>query len=50
MNQSVSNPEEFQDKINEGKKRAHNFTWRNCAEKTAAEYRRLVEQQKEIVP
>ena len=50
MNQSVSNPEVFQDKINEGKKRAHEFTWRNCAEKTAAEYRRLVEKQKEIVP
>lgn len=50
MNQSVSNPEVFQDKINEGKKRAHNFTWRNCAEKTAAEYRRLVDKQREIAP
>lgn len=50
MNQSVSNPEVFQDKINEGKKRAHDFTWRNCAEKTAAEYRRLVDKQREIAP
>jgi glycosyltransferase involved in cell wall biosynthesis len=50
MNQSVSNPEVFQDKINVGKKRAHDFTWRNCAEKTAAEYRRLVDKQREIAP
>ena len=47
MSQVIVNPEPFRDKIEEGKKRALDFTWHRCAEQTAAEYRKLVNERKE---
>ena len=49
MSQAIIDPESFQDKIEEGKKRALHFTWHRCAEKTAAEYRKLVNERGERV-
>jgi glycosyltransferase involved in cell wall biosynthesis len=49
MFQVIINPESFRDKIEEGKKRALDFTWHSCAEQTAAEYRKLVNERKERV-
>lgn len=47
MSQVIVNPETFRDKIEEGKKRALDFTWHRCAEQTAAEYRKLLNERKE---
>jgi glycosyltransferase involved in cell wall biosynthesis len=46
MVQLISKPQAFQDKINLGQSRSKEFTWRKCAEITAAEYRRIIERQK----
>jgi glycosyltransferase involved in cell wall biosynthesis len=46
MIQLISKPQAFQDKINLGQSRSREFTWRKCAEITAAEYRRIIERQK----
>lgn len=42
----LSSPKAFRDKIEAGKIRSRNFTWKKCAEVTAKEYRRIIEKQK----
>lgn len=46
MHRLVCNQASFQDKIRSGESRAKDFTWENCAELTAIEYRRVVDKQK----
>jgi glycosyltransferase involved in cell wall biosynthesis len=46
MVQLISKPQAFQDKINLGESRSMEFTWKKCAELTAAEYQRIIERQK----
>lgn len=45
--QLATKPNIFDDKINKGLDRAQIFTWYKCAERTAAEYRRIMDKKKE---
>jgi glycosyltransferase involved in cell wall biosynthesis len=40
-------PEDFQSKIDKGLSRAKNFSWHNCAQRTAKEYRNLLQRERE---
>jgi glycosyltransferase involved in cell wall biosynthesis len=40
-------PEGFQSKIVKGLSRAKNFSWHNCAQRTAQEYRNLLQRERE---
>jgi len=43
----TDNPEGFQSKIEKGLSRAKNFSWHNCAQRTAQEYRNLLQRERE---
>ena len=45
----ISHPYEFQDKIRFGIERAKEFTWFKCAQRTAEEYRELLERESRLV-
>lgn len=44
----TDNPEGFQSKIKKGLSRAKNFSWHNCAQRTAQEYRNLLQREREM--
>lgn len=43
----IKNPEDFQGKIELGISRAKEFSWHNCAKRTAEEYRNLLQRERE---